>query len=573
MRELTDFDDFLDAARTFWRTNLPPDGERVILVEAMSQDLRVTLRNMTVANALRRVEPARVVVYSGADEDWNQVVWTYFNLDEIRQLCEAYGAAHVMDVHRLVDARVAGGDLDDDEFRVFGLDLGGDLPASAIPDDEFARIVDATTCRMARVPRMADEPGLQAKRGTVEARSHEFARIYEALFDRFDVLALVSSHVDYNNFGLAVEASLRHDVPVIFPQSTGGLKSYALFPEHHRAGEPIRSSLTRRVGEFFEETVWPLREELRDAAELTVWRAKATLGRPSWWRPGATHSSVDLRGHGDRSELRRFAARRLDLDPSRPTIAAFSHALSDALGTNVEVFADLADWLEQTAEYAVEHPEVNWLFVDHPQQAMYDESGFFDRLAERFADTGNLRFVRSMDLSKNFISALTDLVVTVRGSVSNEYPVLGIPAIQCGWSDWSDCGFTEVAESVEEYFALIDRAIEGLLSGRPLMTPEQIERARLWSYFYRSMTDVPSGLIQQWPVGEGDRLFDLLAINMKHMETDAEPAFVAVRRLWQRRDPFLTRVDWLGSPDDIRDRVATVTPVRPPATGAEGETA
>ena len=63
------------------------------------------------------------------------------------------------------------------------------------------------------------------------ARSREFARIYDALLTRNEVVALVSSHVDYNNFGLAVEAAIRHDVPVLFPQSTGGLKAYALFPE------------------------------------------------------------------------------------------------------------------------------------------------------------------------------------------------------------------------------------------------------------------------------------------------------------------------------------------------------
>ncbi|MDQ6687662.1 MAG: hypothetical protein M3Z50_08635, partial [Actinomycetota bacterium] len=84
---------FLGVAKDFWVDNLGAPGERVILVEAMSQALKVTLRNLTLANALRRVEPARVIVFSGADEDWNQVVWTRFNLDEIRQLAAAYDVA------------------------------------------------------------------------------------------------------------------------------------------------------------------------------------------------------------------------------------------------------------------------------------------------------------------------------------------------------------------------------------------------------------------------------------------------------------------------------------------------
>ncbi|NHA00770.1 hypothetical protein G5V59_14580 [Nocardioides sp. W3-2-3] len=232
---LTDFRPFLRTASTFWRHNVLPESERIILVEAMSQDLRVTLRNLTVANALRRMEPARVIVYSGADEDWNQIVWTYFNLEEISQMATAYGAETVFDVHALVDARVAG---TAEPLEVAGVDLGGDLPESGISPQSFEDIVYATACRMALVARLDDSPELQAKKAHVAARSVEFAKIYDALLANNDVVALITSHVDYNNFGLGVEAALRHDVPVLFPQSTGGLKVYGLFPEKPAGGRP-----------------------------------------------------------------------------------------------------------------------------------------------------------------------------------------------------------------------------------------------------------------------------------------------------------------------------------------------
>ena len=556
MRELTDFSPFLETASLFWRNNVLPASERVILVEAMSQDLRVTLRNLTIANALRRIEPARIIVYSGADEDWNQIVWTYFNLDEISQMAYAYGAETVFDAHELVDRRVAG---TAEPLVVAGVDLGGELPEAGIAADAFDQMVYATTCRMAQVARLDDTPVIEAKRAQVEARSREFARIYDALLTQNDVVALVSSHVDYNNFGLAVEAAIRHDVPVLFPQSTGGFKAYALFPEKLPAGAPIRAGLTEQLGEFFEKKVWPNRAILKRGSELTQWRAKATLGRPSWWRAGAGFASVDMRDAEDRSAVRTYAARRVGLDPSKPTVSAFNHAVSDALGTNWEVFEDLGDWFERTAAYAAEHDEVNWLFLDHPHQHMYDASGFFDRLKAKHADATHVKFMSSLDLSKNYLTALTDLVLTVRGSVSNEYPALGIPALQCGWSEWSKCGFTENAESVEEYWAMLGDHIEGLLEGRRLITPDQVERARLWTWFYRSATDVSSGLVPQWPVGEGDRLFNVLSTYMLHVETDAEAAFVAVRRMWRRREAFLTRFDWDVSPEALEDQIAGVS--------------
>lgn len=555
VRELTNFRPFCDVAATFWRNNVLPQSDRVILVEAMSQDLRVTLRNLTVANALRRLESARVIVFSGADEDWNQVVWTYFNMDEITQMALAYGAEEVFDAHRLIDDRVAGNVPD---LTVAGVDLGGSLPEPGIPDEVFNQIVNATACRMARVARLDDSPEHVSKRRQVEARSREFAKVFDILLGKLDVVALVSSHVDYNNFGLAVEAALRHDVPVLFPQSTGGLKAYALYPETQIPDSPVRAGLTVQIGEFFDRHIWPNRDLLRRNAELTMWRAKATLGRPSWWRAGRSYSSVDLRGVTDRSEVRTYAARRTGLDPTAPVVTVFNHAVSDALGTNYESFVDLGEWFEQTAAFAAEHPEVNWLLLDHPSQALYDGSEFFARVADRYAGLSHMKFMRSMDLSKNFLTSLTDLVLTVRGSVSNEYPALGIPAIQSGWSEWSKCGFTTVTETPEEYFTVLSEHLAGLLAGDELITEDQVERARLWAWFYRSATDLPSGLVQQWQVGEGDALFDLLSINMLHVESDGDPAFVGLRRMWERRDPFLTRIDWTAAQDEVRTAIAPV---------------
>lgn len=555
MRKLTNFEPFLDVAEGFWKHNTLPENDRIILVEAMSQDLRVTLRNLTVANALRRIEPARLIVYSGADEDWNQIVWTYFNLEEISAMCEAYGAEVAFDAHELVDRRVAG---TAEELVIAGVDLGGELPDSGISQERFDQIVFATACRMARVARLDDSAEHRAKKAQVEARSREFARVYEALIARNDVVALVSSHVDYNNFGLAVEAAVRHDVPVIFPQSTGGLKSYALFPEKVEPDAPIRAALTEQIGEYFENYIWPNRDLLRGSVELTMWRAKATLGRPSWWRAGSTFSSVDLKGDGDRDVVRTYAGRRVGLDPKKPVVTVFNHAVSDALGTNHEAFPDLGDWLEKTAAFAADHDEVGWLFLDHPQQLMYDASEFFKGVAERYTDQSHMVFMPSMDLSKNFLTSLADLVLTVRGSVSNEYPGLGVPSLLAGWSEWSKCGFNEVAATEDEYFDMLGDYLKRMLAGEPLITPEQVERARLWAWFYRSGADVASGLVQQWKVGEGNRLFDLLSVNMLEVESDADPAFTSVRRMWTRREAFLTRLDWTLPAEQLREQLAPV---------------
>ncbi|GIL25182.1 hypothetical protein [Actinocatenispora comari] len=566
-----EFDRFLAVASVYWANNVRPvgPGAGTILVEVLHQDLRVALRTLTVANGLRRIFPARLIVLTGSDPDWHDALWTRFDTGLVRKLAAAYQADDVLDVHELVDTYLASG-----AGRPPGADGPGDAaghggwagrgPAFTVagrgvpvatgrePLDaaELAANRYATAARLLRVPRLTDahRGGEQYRR--IVARTDAFADAYDRLFAAFTPDALVTSHVDYNQWGLAVSAARRYGTPILHVQTTGSLKSYAIYPEDLDAAPSPRAALTGRIGEYFEKTLWPLRESVRHGAELVSWRAKGNLGRPSWWRGGAT-ASLDIRTGTERRQLRAHAAHRFGFEPDRPTVAVFNHAVSDALGTNVEHFADLADWFERTAEYAAERTDVNWLFVDHPSQGLYDATGFFDTVADRHAGRANLAFVPSAKLAKNLLLSLTDLGVTVRGSVSNELPAYGIPAVQAGWSEWSACGFSRVATGVDDYWSVLDDAIDGLRAGTRLVSTEQQERARLWHWFYRSAADVPTSLVPHWEAGQSDQLLRILRVAMQHVESDGDPAFTAVRRMWRRREPFLTRFDLAAADDDL----------------------
>ena len=152
-----------------------------------------------------------------------------------------------------------------------------------------------------------------------------------------------------------------------------------------------------------------------------------------------------MRTPTERREVRGHVLARFGFDPDKPVIAIFNHAVSDALGTNVELFEDLGDWFERTAEYAADRTDSNWLMIDHPSQGLYDVTSFFDRLAAQYEDRPHMAFRPSRAISKNALWSVIDLGVTVRGSVSNELPAYGIPALQAGWSEWSACGFSRTA--------------------------------------------------------------------------------------------------------------------------------
>jgi hypothetical protein len=153
-------------------------------------------------------------------------------------------------------------------------------------------------------------------------------------------------------------------------------------------------------------------------------------------------------------------------------------------------------------------------------------------------------FRPSTTFSKNALWSLTDLGVTVRGSVSNELPAYGIPVIQAGWSEWSSCGLSTVVDDQDAYFKTLEQSINQIREGIDLVTPEQVERARLWLWLYRSGTDVVTPVVPQWEVWPADVLLKTTRATFRHIESDSDPLFAAVERMWNGREPMLTRTDW-----------------------------
>ncbi|MFC6707899.1 hypothetical protein [Flexivirga alba] len=229
------FDRFCEVAQQFWLTNTLPSGDGTILVELMTEDIRVGIRSLTIANAIRRVTPARVVIVLGADSDWLSFQWTYYDKELLTKLAHAYGADDVIDIHEIVDERVRGVRRD---FEVAGTVIPGDV-RSGIDPETLESVVEATTARVARVPRLTDAEAEKA--AEVRRRSVEFSDVYDGLLQHLNPVAVVTSHVDYNHWGLAVESAMRMEVPVIHVQTTGGLKAYMLGPER-RSEEPSGST-------------------------------------------------------------------------------------------------------------------------------------------------------------------------------------------------------------------------------------------------------------------------------------------------------------------------------------------
>ncbi|WP_020543314.1 hypothetical protein [Nonomuraea coxensis] len=290
-----------------------------------------------------------------------------------------------------------------------------------------------------------------------------------------------------------VEPAVPRDIPVVHVHGTGALQAYALFPED--GPRSFEEELPGRVAAFFEQYVWPQREVIRPSAERVAWQAK---------------SDYQVRTDTERRQLRNYGCARLGLDPDLPTIAVTAHVP----GRDTELF-------ETTARFAASDDSANWLFADpiaHPH----------DRVRSGLAE-----------LSTNILWSLTDVAVSFGDS---DLPAFGIPVIQSGFSEGAGCGATHVARTPPDQVRLLEEAVARHGKGDTILGPEQRERGRLWLWMRRCGADVPTQLLPHW--AHGADYPRVLAVNLCYVERDGDPLFSAVHRMWERREPLLTRFDF-----------------------------
>ncbi|GAA3697161.1 hypothetical protein GCM10022224_073800 [Nonomuraea antimicrobica] len=375
---------------------------------------------------------------------------------------------------------------------------GGDGCVVAETYDEDLRVV-ARTLLVARAV-----SGLLGARLVALTRP-EWTRLARAFGATGDILpevpprALVTSRAD---------PAVPREVPVVHVHGTGTLKAYALFPD--QGPRSIEEELPAKVGAFFERHVWPHREAIRPSAERVAWRAK---------------SGYQIRTDTERRQLRHHGCARLGIDADRPTIAVFGHVP----GRDDELF-------ELTAAYALADDCANWLFHD-PVPA-----------------TSHPRIRRvNGTMSANLLWSMADVGIAFGDS---DLPAYGIPVIQAGWSEGRACGATHVPRSPEEHRLLLEEAVARHGKGESMLGQEQRERARLWLWLRHCGADVPSQLLPHWE--HGDDYARALTVNLRHVERDGDPLFSAVGRMWERREPVLTRFDF----DDPAGPGAVLAPWR-----------
>jgi hypothetical protein len=409
-----------------WRSVIGGAGaDEYVVADASHPDPRVVVRTLTIANAIRRLVPSRLVVLAGATTSIG--------------LARSYGADEIIDPDELSERR----------FGDEAVGAGDDLDAVVLVGSAGSEV-------------------------------------YADLLAPPRAVAYVAA-ADGHFRATAAVTAWQAGVPVLLVKGGAAVAAYALWPG---GAGPMHVALSRAVGDFFSSRVVAHRDALRPAAELATWRIRERIG-------------IGFSNATERAQLREHLVDRLGLDRSRPVLALLSGALRRGPFPPGDEAANAP---------AGPDPRANWLRWDRPPP----EFGLLWSVLDAAVSTGG------------------------KGA---ELAALGVPLLHEGWSVWGDCGFAVAAEEPERLTKAVASTVDTLLTGAPAIGLEEVERARLWQWLERSGAEVVTPLVPHW---ETDLVATLRA-HLRHLEADADPLFAAVARVWQRREPMLTRFDL--SPD------------------------
>ncbi|MBK4723539.1 hypothetical protein JJL56_32375 [Azospirillum sp. YIM DDC1] len=298
----------------------------------------------------------------------------------------------------------------------------------------------------------------------------------------------VTGHADYNPWGIIGWRALESGARLCWFSVHGPMGARLL------SGPPPDdgglSRLARQdTAALFESAIWPRNRDARDAVVAFHRRRRSGRFHRTW---NVLRQREHALAADTRDRIARALRTRLGLPPERPVVAILCHAMTDTPRADRQSHADYGQWLSDTLAFAAEHPERSWLVKPHPRDELYDSTGCYRKLAERYADVPHIRFGGIED---DVWPLVCDVATTVRGTPGIEYASLGVPVVLAGHSLYSDHGFCRVADSEEAYHALLVAPPDEFA-----LSAEAVERAQLHLYAESFAFCVTSPLLP--PFGE-----------------------------------------------------------------------
>lgn len=162
-------------------------------------------------------------------------------------------------------------------------------------------------------------------------------------------------------------------------------------------------------------------------------------------------------------------------------VVIFPHLAWDSsfyYGENL--FTSYNHWLIETLKVSKKKENITWIVKSHPAEYKFKNYDYSHKNAEKIVggeDHVNI-IPPDSDLNTYSLIPITNLAVTVRGTIGIEFTPFGVPVLMGGEAYYSNKGFTIDPKSKEEYL----NKLRNIDSSPTELSPEQKNLARKYSY-------------------------------------------------------------------------------------------
>lgn len=186
---------------------------------------------------------------------------------------------------------------------------------------------------------------------------------------------------------------------------------------------------------------------------------------------------------------------RLELDPERPVVTAYTNVMWDtAVFRRDRAFDGLVDWVFATIDAAAQLPDQQFVIRVHPAEVRLPMLESRDRIVDRLREhivalPDNVVVVPPDDPASSYaLMAASQAVLVYTSTVGLEAAVRGIPVVVGGLTHYRAKGFTRDVADRAIYARLIADAVA---SGQ--LDPERRQLARRYAYtfFFRYQRPFP----------------------------------------------------------------------------------
>ena len=200
------------------------------------------------------------------------------------------------------------------------------------------------------------------------------------------------------------------------------------------------------------------------------------------------------------SQDAKSAAERLDLDLRRPVALLCTNVVGDSLALNRQIFTSgMAEWLTVTAKYFEALDRAQLVVRVHPGEMLGagHPSTEIVRTALPVMPSDVKLVGPDSDINTYDLIQLADLGLVYTSTVGLEMSMAGIPVVVAGDTHYRGKGFTTDPRSVEDYLAVVKRALN---SSAERLSADQRELAARYAYrfFFEYPFSFPWHLIGFW---------------------------------------------------------------------------